>query len=278
MVIEKPINKSIIDSLKAKAKEMRREMVKMVQMAGSGHLAPALSCADLVAALYFEVLKINPQNPRDENRDRFILSAGHKCLALYVSLAMTGYFPKESLNSFLQFNSMLGGHPDCSKIPGVEISTGALGHGLPIGVGMGLGGKLLKKDYKIFVLLGDGEVSEGSNWEAASAASHFKLDNLVGIIDRNGLCADGSISEVMNVEPLVDKWSAFGWETREIDGHNMEQIVSVLDNVPIKNGKPTIIIANTIKGKGISFMENRYEWHNKVPTPGQFEIAFKELS
>jgi len=272
-----PIN-SIISDLEARAKEMRREMVRMVQIAGSGHLAPALSCADIVTALYFKVLKTNPRDPKDEDRDRFLLSAGHKCLALYVALAMAGYFPMEALNTFLQFGSMLGGHPDSSKIPGVEISTGALGHGLPIGVGMGLGGKLLKKDYKIYVLLGDGEVSEGSNWEAASAASHFKLDNLIGIIDRNGLCADGSISEVMNVEPLVDKWSAFGWETREIDGHNMQQIVSILENVPVKNDKPTMIIANTIKGKGVSFMENRYEWHNKVPTPEQFEVAFRELA
>ncbi|MCL5986423.1 MAG: transketolase [Actinobacteria bacterium] len=272
-----PIN-SIISDLEARAKEMRREMVRMVQIAGSGHLAPALSCADIVTALYFKVLKINPRDPKDEDRDRFLLSAGHKCLALYVALAMTGYFQMEALNTFLQFGSMLGGHPDSSKIPGVEISTGALGHGLPIGVGMGLGGKLLKKDYKIYVLLGDGEISEGSNWEAASAASHFKLDNLIGIIDRNGLCADGYISEVMNVEPLVDKWSDFGWETREIDGHNMEQIVSVLENMPVKNDKPTMIIANTIKGKGVSFMENRYEWHNKVPTLEQFEIAFRELA
>jgi transketolase len=272
-----PIN-SIISDLEVRAKEMRREMVRMVQIAGSGHLAPALSCADIVTALYFKVLKTNPRDPKDEDRDRFLLSAGHKCLALYVALAMAGYFPMEALNTFLQFGSMLGGHPDSSKIPGVEISTGALGHGLPIGVGMGLGGKLLKKDYKIYVLLGDGEVSEGSNWEAASAASHFKLDNLIGIIDRNGLCADGSISEVMNVEPLVDKWSAFGWETREIDGHNMQQIVSILENVPVKNDKPTMIIANTLKGKGVSFMENRYEWHNKVPTPEQFEVAFRELA
>jgi transketolase len=272
-----PIN-SIISDLEVRAKEMRREMVRMVQIAGSGHLAPALSCADIVTALYFKVLKTNPRDPKDEDRDRFLLSAGHKCLALYVALAMAGYFPMEALNTFLQFGSTLGGHPDSSKIPGVEISTGALGHGLPIGVGMGLGGKLLKKDYKIYVLLGDGEVSEGSNWEAASAASHFKLDNLIGIIDRNGLCADGSISEVMNVEPLVDKWSAFGWETREIDGHNMQQIVSILENVPVKNDKPTMIIANTIKGKGVSFMENRYEWHNKVPTPEQFEVAFRELA
>ena len=275
---EEPISKSMIDSLEDKAKEMRREMVKMVQNAGSGHLSPALSCADLVTALYFRVLRINPQNPKDEDRDRFLLSAGHKCLSLYVALAMAGYFPREALTTFLQFDSMLGGHPDSSKIPGVEISTGALGHGLPIGVGVALGGKLLKKEYKTYVLLGDGEVSEGSNWEAASAAIHFKLDNLIGIIDRNGLCADGSISEVMNVEPLVDKWSAFGWEVREIDGHNVEQIVGVLESVPMKKDKPTMIIANTIKGKGVSFMENRYEWHNKVPTPEQFEIAFKELA
>jgi len=223
-------------------------------------------------------MKINPENPREDNRDRFVLSAGHKALALYTAIALAGYFPMNILDTFLKFDSILGGHPDSTKIPGVEISTGSLGHGLPIGVGMGLGEKLKKQNNRIFVLLSDGEVTEGSNWEAASAASHYKLDNLVGIIDKNGLCADGSVCEIMGIEPLKDRWTAFGWEVKEINGHNIEEIVAALKSVPVTKNKPTMVIANTIKGKGISFMENKYEWHNKVPSSKQFEIAFKELA
>jgi len=271
-------DKNTIKIIEAKAKEMRREMVRMVKLAGSGHLAPALSCADIIASLFFKVMKINPQNPGDENRDRFILSAGHKALVLYTAMAIAGYFSREVLDTFLDFDSMLGGHPDSTKIPGIEISTGSLGHGLPIGVGMGLGEKLKKQDNRVFILLSDGEITEGSNWEAASVASHYKLDNLIGIIDKNGLCADGDVCNVMGIEPLGRRWEAFGWEIVEIDGHNITEIVASLGSAPIIKNKPTMVIANTIKGKGISFMENRYEWHNKVPDKQQFEIAFKELA
>lgn len=267
-----------IAELEAKAKEIRREILEMGIRAGSGHLAPALSSADIVAALYFRIMKINPKNPKDEDRDRFILSAGHKCAVQYAALALAGYFPKDVLNTFLQYKSILSGHPDSLKTPGVEISTGSLGHGLPVGVGMALAGKIRKKPYRVFVLLGDGEVSEGSNWEAASHASHYRLDNLVAIIDRNRLCADGVTDEVMNIEPLAERWAKFGWAVREIDGHNMRQIVDALGSVPFESGKPSMVIANTIKGKGISFMENRVDWHHKVPNAEQAEIARKELS
>jgi transketolase len=222
-------------------------------------------------------MNINPKNPQDENRDRFVLSAGHKALALYTALAFKGFYDKELLYTYSNFKSIFGGHPDASKVPGIEISTGSLGHGLPIGVGMALAGKLLKKNFKVFVLMGDGELAEGSNWEAALAAKHYRLDNLIGIIDKNGLCADGTVCEVMDIEPLNEKWKAFGWSLAEIDGHDIQQIFEVLENIPLEKSRPTIIIANTIKGKGCSFMENKYEWHNKVPSKEQFEIAYGEL-
>ncbi|MBI4244296.1 MAG: transketolase [Planctomycetes bacterium] len=264
--------------LEEKSKEIRRECLNMVMRAQSGHLAPALSCADIITALFFEVMNIDPANPKDENRDRFILSAGHKCLALYAALAKRGFFPEETFKTYVQFKSILGGHPDGLKIPGVEISTGSLGHGLPIGIGMALAARYLKRNYRTYVLLGDGEIHEGSIWEAASAACHYKLDNIIGIIDHNKLCADGPIDEVMSIRPLNKRWEAFGWSVIEIDGHNMDDIVSALKRVPLSKDKPTMIIANTIKGKGVSCMENKFDWHSKVPTAEQAKEAFKELA
>lgn len=271
------LDKNAIESVKEKAKEMRIKMVKMVECAGSGHLAPALSCADIVATLFFNIMKFNPENAKDDDRDRFVLSGGHKALALYTALSLKGFFSEKVLNTYCKFNSILGGHPDASKIPGVEISTGSLGHGLPIGVGMALAGKLQNKNFKVYVLMGDGELIEGSNWEAAFAASHYKLDNLIGIIDRNGLCADGTVKEVMDVEPLKEKWEAFGWTVKKVNGHNIEELLGTFNSIPSITGKPTMVIANTIKGKGVSFMENKYEWHNKVPSDEQFKLAYKEL-
>jgi transketolase len=255
--------------LEEKAKGIRQECLNMVMRAKSGHLAPALSSADIISGLFFEVMRLNPGNPKDDNRDRFILSAGHKCLVLYTALAELGFFPKEVLKTYCQLGSILGGHPDGSKIPGVEVSTGSLGHGLSIGVGLALAAKYLKKNYRVFVLLGDGEIHEGSVWEAALSASHYKLDNMIAIIDYNGLCADGKVTDVMNIEPLKSKWESFGWSVIEIDGHNMDQIVSSLKSAPIFKSKPTIIIAKTIKGKGIPCMENKFDWHSKVPTEEQ---------
>lgn len=255
--------------LEDKARIIRRECLNMVMRAKSGHLAPALSCADIISGLFFEVMKLNPDDPKDDSRDRFILSAGHKCLVLYTVLAELGFFSKEVLKTYCQLGSILGGHPDGSKIPGVEVSTGSLGHGLSIGVGLALAAKYLKKSYRVFVLLGDGETQEGSVWEAALSASHYQLDNMIGIIDYNGLSADGKIIDVMNIEPLKNKWESFGWSVIEIDGHNMDQIVSSLKNTPIFKSKPTVVIAKTIKGKGIPCMENKFDWHSKVPTEEQ---------
>jgi transketolase len=255
--------------LEEKSKGIRQECLNMVMRAKSGHLAPALSSADLISGLFFEVIKLNPANPKDENRDRFILSAGHKCLVLYAVLAEMGFFPKDVLKTYCQFGSILGGHPDGSKIPGVEVSTGSLGHGLSMGVGLALAAKYLKKKYKVFVLMGDGEMHEGSVWEAALSSSHYKLDNLIAIIDYNGLCADGEVANVMNIEPLKNKWESFGWSVIEIDGHDMNQIIFSLKSAPIFELKPTVIIAKTIKGKGLPCMENKFDWHSKVPTEEQ---------
>lgn len=271
------LSEDFIEEIKEKAKEMRIKMVRMVECAGSGHLAPALSCADIVATLFFNIMNFNLENVKDEDRDRFILSAGHKALALYTALQLKGFFPEEVLNTYCKFNSIFGGHPDASKIPGVEISTGSLGHGLPIGVGMALAGKLQNKNFKVYVLMGDGELLEGSNWEAAFSAHHYKLDNLIAIIDRNGLCADGTVKDVMDIEPLKEKWVSFGWAVSEVDGHNIKELIGTFNSIPFVIEKPTMVIANTIKGKGISFMENKYEWHNKVPDDEQFKLAYKEL-
>ena len=276
MSVNDPDKKSL-ENVKEIANEMRIKMVRMVECARSGHLAPAMSCADIVAALFFNIMNFNPENVKDEDRDRFVLSGGHKALALYTALSLKGFFPEEVLNTYCKFNSILGGHPDASKIPGVEISTGSLGHGLPIGVGMALAGKLQNKNFKVYVLMGDGELIEGSNWEAAFSGRQFKLDNLIGIVDRNGLCADGTVKEVMDVEPLKEKWEAFGWTVKEVNGHNIEELLDTFNSIPSITGKPTMVIANTIKGKGASFMENKYEWHNMVPNDEQFKLAYKEL-
>jgi len=270
-------DRNTLENVKEKAREMRIRMIRMVQCAGSGHLAPAMCCADIVAALFFNVMNFNTQNVNDDDRDRFVLSGGHKALALYTALSLKGFFPEEVLYTYCKFDSTLGGHPDASKVPGVEISTGSLGHGIPIGAGMALSAKLKNKNFRSYVLMGDGELLEGSNWEAAFFASHYKLDNLIVIIDRNGLCADGTVKEVMDVEPLKEKWEAFGWTVREVDGHNVEELLDTFNSIPSVAGKPTVIIANTIKGKGASFMENKYEWHNMVPSAEQFECAYREL-
>jgi transketolase len=271
-----PSSKPTIADLERTAKEIRRDILEMGLRAGGCHLAPALSCADLVTALYFRIMRITPHNPKDDVRDRFLLSAGHKCAALYVALAHAGFFAREVLDTFSRHHSILGGHPG-TKIPGVETPTGSLGHGLPIGVGLALGAKLQQKTYRVFVLLGDGEVPEGSNWEAAAQASHFRLDNLVAIVDRNHLCTDGTTEEVLTLEPLRERWESFGWAVREVDGHRMGEIVETLEAVPFALNKPSLILANTVKGKGISFIENRVEWHYRIPEGTEIEKARQEL-
>jgi transketolase len=267
-----------IYQLEEKARDLRRTMVQMMAKAGGGHLGPAMSSADIMTALYFHTLRISPEGLSEPDRDRFILSAGHKCGVLYAVLAARGYIDRKALDAFLEFDQALGGHPDMKKIPGVEASTGSLGHGLPIGVGMALAGKFDGLSYRVFVLLGDGELAEGSNWEAAMSAHHYKLDNLVAIVDRNRLQIDGPTEEIMALEPLGDKWKSFGWAVKEIDGHDMGKIVETLDHLPLANGRPSVVIAQTTKGKGVSFMENQVAWHYRAPNKEEAEKALEELS
>lgn len=268
----------LIRNLRERATEMRKDIVTMVGAAQSGHPGGSLSSADIVAALYFNVMRHDPKNPSMPDRDRFVLSKGHASPVLYAALAEAGYYPKEEITTFRKINSRLQGHPDKKKLPGVEFSTGSLGQGLSGACGMALAGKLDKKDYRVFCLIGDGESQEGQIWEAAMAASHYHLDNLVAITDFNGLQIDGPNAEVMTVTPLPDKWRAFGWNVIEIDGHDFPQILDALSPEKKVAGKPTMIIAQTVKGKCVSFMENVYGWHGKAPSEEQLKQALEELS
>ncbi|MCX7796591.1 MAG: transketolase [bacterium] len=263
--------------LENKAREIRRTIVEMIYKARSGHIGGSLSSVDILVALYYKVLKINPKNPNWPDRDRFILSKGHSVEGYYAILADLGFIEKKELETYCKFNSRLTGHPTV-KLPGVEANTGSLGHGLSIGVGMALAGKMDAKEYKVYVLMGDGEQAEGSIWEAGMSASHYRLDNLVGIIDRNRLQIGGSTESVMSLEDLSDKWKAFGWSVVETDGHNIKELLDVLENIPITPGKPTLIIAHTVKGKGVSFIENKAEWHHRIPTDEEFAKMMEELS
>ncbi|HHX51090.1 MAG TPA: transketolase [Clostridia bacterium] len=267
----------LIIQLEGKAREIRRDIIRMVGEAGSGHPGGSLSAADIVTALYFHVLRIRPQEPSWPDRDRFILSKGHAAPVLYAALAEKGFFPKEELLTLRKLGSRLQGHPDLTKLPGVEMSTGSLGQGLSVANGMALAGKLDGKGYRVYVLLGDGEVQEGMVWEAAMAASHYGLDNLTAILDHNKLQIDGPTSQVMSPEPLAAKWSAFGWHVLEISGHDLAQILDALAKAKNIKGKPTMIIADTVKGKGVSFMENQVDWHGVAPKPEQVALALEEL-
>jgi len=263
--------------LKQKAAEIRMELLKMIHNSGMGHTGSSLSNTDILVTLYYQVMNIRPDRPEWEDRDRFILSKGHAVESYYCILADKGFIDKEELKTFCQYKSRLIGHPS-NKIPGIEMNTGALGHGLSIAVGMAKAAKMNKKNYRVFTLMGDGEQAEGSIWEAAMAAAHFKLDNLIGIVDRNKLQITGNTEEVMALEPLADKWKSFGWEVVEVDGHNYEELIFVLTNTPLKEGKPTLVLANTIKGKGVSFIENKSEWHHRVPTTEELNRAIEELT
>ncbi|WP_057914923.1 transketolase [Peribacillus muralis] len=266
-----------IQSLKVKATEIRMDLLKLIYEAGTGHTGGSLSNTDILTALYYKVMNIDPQNPTWEDRDRYVQSKGHAVESYWAILADKGFFPKEELKTFSQFNTRLIGHPN-NKVPGVEMNTGALGHGLPISVGMALAAKMDGKSYKVYTLMGDGEQAEGSVWEGAMAAAQFKLDNLVAIIDRNKLQITGSTEDVMSIEPLGDKWRSFGWEVIDVDGNDIEQLVKVLTNTPHSNGKPTMVIAHTVKGKGVSFAENVTKWHHHVPSKEEYELAMTELS
>lgn len=266
-----------IEELKRIAVEIRCDIIEMTCEAGAGHPGGSLSAADIVTALYFRIMRIDPQRPDWPDRDRFILSKGHACPVWYAALAERGYFDKSHLRTLRKIDSILQGHPDMRKTPGIDMTAGSLGHGLSVGVGMALAGRLLQKDYHVWVIVGDGEVQEGSIWEAAMAAAKWKLDNLTAILDRNHLQNDDCVDTEMPVEPLADKWRSFGWEVVEIDGHDMEQIVRTLEWAREFRGRPVMIIAHTIKGKGVSFMENQVVWHGKAPCREEAEQALREL-
>lgn len=272
------INKELISSLKEKAKLIRKHIIKMLVKAAGGHFGGSLSSVEILVSLYFHILRIDPKNPRWEDRDRFVLSKGHACAALCPVLAEQGFFSPELLLTFNKLDSPFGMHPDMHKIPGCDMSTGSLGHGLPVGLGMALMAKLDKKGYRVFVLLGDGELQEGSVWEAAMAASHYKLDNLTAIVDRNRIELDGATEEIIGLEPLSEKWQSFGWKVKEIDGHNIRKIIETLKDLPFVVNKPSVVIAYTVKGKGISFVENTHDWHYAKMSEEQAQRALVELS
>lgn len=263
--------------LKSKANKIRKDIVRMITEAKSGHPGGSLSAVDVVTALYFNVMRHKPENPKWEDRDRFILSKGHAAPLLYAVLAERGYFEVKELLTLRKLGSRLQGHPDMKRLPGVEISTGSLGHGLSVGNGMAIAGKLNKKGYRVYILLGDGECQEGQVWEAAMTASHYKLDNVTAILDYNGLQIDGAVKDVMNINPISNKWRAFGWYVIEINGHDFKEILDSFERVKKLKGKPSIIIAHTTKGKGVSFMENVVDFHGKAPTKEQMVQALKEL-
>ena len=262
--------------LAEKAREVRSRVIDMIYKAKSGHPGGALSAADIVTALYFDILRVDPADPRRPDRDRFLLSKGHACPVLYACLAMRGYFGLEHLDTLRQCGSILQGHP-IQKTPGIDMTTGSLGHGLSIGLGMALEGQLRKRDYHVFVLLGDGEINEGLVWEAAMAAAKYKTDRLIAIVDRNRLQMDGCCDEVMPMGDIAAKFKAFGWKTFEIDGHDMAQILRTVEKARRVRGRPTCIVANTVKGKGVSYMEDRFEWHGKCPNADELACAMKEI-
>lgn len=260
-----------------KARQIRRNIIKMLGQAGSGHTGGSLSASDIVACLYFWEMNIDPAQPQWRKRDRFVLSKGHAAPVLYAVLAEKGFFPVDNLEQLRKLGSPLQGHPDMLKVPGVEASTGSLGQGISWAVGMALAGKLDKESYRVYTLLGDGEIEEGMVWEAAMAAAHYKLDNLMAFVDHNGLQIDGRVEEVMSPLPIPDKFKAFGWEVVEIDGHDHKQIMEALNYARTVSGRPTAVVAHTIKGKGCSFMEDQVDWHGVAPKPDEVEKALAEL-
>lgn len=264
-------------SLEEITRAVRADIVQMIGIAGSGHPGGSLSAVEVLVALYFVVMRINPSDPGWDERDRFILSKGHSSAGLYAALAERGFFRRDVLRTFDKIDSILQGHPDMRKTPGVDMSTGSLGQGLSVGVGMAYGAKLDGRPFRVYVLLGDGEVQEGQVWEAAMAASHYGLDNLTAVIDHNKLQLFGKVKTLLNLDPLVDKWKAFGWHVLEVDGHNISSLLEAFDTAKDLTGKPTVIIAHTVKGKGISFMEDAKEWHAKAPNKAQVAQALAEL-
>lgn len=259
------------------ANNLRVSIINMLYKAQSGHPGGSLSACEIATALYFKEMKVDPENPNWDERDRFVLSKGHGAPVLYAVLAERGFFPKEELNSLRKIDSMLQGHPDMKDTPGVDMTTGSLGQGISAASGMALAGKIDKKDYRVYALVGDGEVQEGIVWEMAMFAAHHKLDNLIVFLDHNGLQIDGKNKDIMNIEPIDEKFKAFGWNVISINGHNFEEIFNAIDEAKNTEDKPTMIVAKTIKGKGVSFMEDQVGWHGKAPNEEEKEKALKEL-
>lgn len=268
---------SEFEELKKIAKEVRQEILEMIYRTKAPHIGCSFSITDILTALYFKILKIDPKNPKDPDRDRFILSKGHGVPALYPVLAKRGFIDQDTLAGFAKDGGTLEPHPTRNVSQGIEVSTGSVGHGLSLGSGMALAVRYEKMPSRVFVLMGDGELNEGSVWEAVMFSGHHKIDNLTAIIDRNQCQILGRTSEVLELEPLAEKWRSFGWEAKEIDGHNFGEIISAFENVPFKKGKPSCIIANTVKGKGVSFMENELRWHDKYPDEEEYKRALAEL-
>lgn len=258
--------------------EIRKDIVRMTCAAGSGHPGGSLSATELITALYFRVMRHDPKNPKWLDRDRFILSKGHASPVLYSALAHSGYFPTAQLLDFRKLGSPLQGHPDVRRLPGLESSTGSLGQGLSVGIGMALACRIQKRDFHTFVMMSDGEMNEGQTWEAAAFAAHHRLDHLVLIVDNNKFQLSDSTEKILDMEPLSDKWKSFHWNVQEIDGHNMNEVVTALEQVKNVKNKPAVIIAHTIKGKGVSFMENNNHFHGVAPTKDELERALKELN
>lgn len=271
------VSQATVIELKEKARGMRKEILKMLTAAQSGHTGGSLSAADIVTALYFHKMRHNPKDPKWRERDRFILSKGHAAPLLYAALALSGYFSKSLMKTLRKLGSPLQGHPCSRTLPGIEISTGSLGQGLSIANGIAAGLKLDGLGSRVYCLLGDGEIQEGQVWEAAMTAAHYKLDNLCAFVDNNGLQIDGHCCEVMYIEPIVKKWEAFGWNVFDINGHDMAAIVNALNQAETVKKKPTMIVARTVKGKGISFFEGKVQYHGMAPTPEELKKALKEL-
>ncbi len=271
------IDEGTINKLKKIANELRIDVIDMIYKAQSGHPGGSLSAADIVTALYFHSMKVDPLNPSWPDRDRFIMSKGHACPIWYAALAKKGFFERNELWKLRRIDGILQGHPDMLKTPGIDMTTGSLGNGLGAGVGMALSAKYLKKDYYTYVLIGCSEHNEGVLWEAALSAAKFKLDNLVAIVDYNKLQLDGYNDEVLPIEPVIDKWVSFGWYAQKVDGHNIGKILETVNNARSKRILPSVIIADTIKGKGISYMEDKCEWHGEVPDKDEYEKAMAEL-
>ncbi len=271
------VSAAAIEELRMKARKLRRDIITMIHEAGSGHPGGSLSVLDILVVLYYVIMKNDPKNHLDPERDKLVLSKGHACPALYAVLADRGFFPPGWLASLRKIDSPLQGHPDMRKIPGVEMSTGSLGQGLSAANGMALAARLDGSRRRVYVILGDGEIQEGQVWEAAMTAAHYRLDNLTAFLDYNGLQIDGWIRDVKSPEPVVEKWRSFGWNVLEVDGHDYTSLLEVITRAHLQKGMPTMIVAHTVKGKGVSFMENQIDWHGRAPDAEEYRQALAEL-